>query len=184
MTSWKDLEAVQSKISKKDFRIAIEFLSRFEIAHKFRAISTPGTSLALNEGYFVLLKISLAWSAMDRLIALTGRKDGFTISNPGVSMALSKGDLEQLISALRPFDGGPNDNGPLLRGYKIGHSNTKLNNLAKAIRNSMFHGSLNPTKSGLASSSKRRTILLGLATSILTACESEFDRFISNARDY
>jgi hypothetical protein len=176
---WAIFKDIDQEISSHEFHIFIDLRTRVEMVEKLKSIKFSGYSSDTSNAYECLLKVALAWSALDRVMALTGRKDNFNITNAALSSAIKSGRFEKMINALKELKGTELSNKGLLNDLGQNKASTKLNRLAKAIRNSMFHGTLNPTKVGLVNASSKQQMLNSLAEAILDTCVSEFELWAS-----
>lgn len=171
----KAFKRVSGTLSPSQFQHFVDFQSRLDTVERFSSLKISGAKIGTQESQYVLLKISLAWSVLEQVISITGRKDGFSIVNKDLSSAISEGKFDELLSALRKAKNEEFDSVKYLKDYRVGRSNSKLNNFAKSIRNATFHASINPTRAGLSKSPTRQRLLLGLANSILDKAVDEFE---------
>ena len=168
-------KSLPGPMAAPQFQHFVDFQSRLDTVERFSSIKIRDAQLGTQESQYIFLKISLAWSVLEQVIAITGRKDSFSIENKQLSKAISAGKFDELLSALRNSKSREFDAVKSLKDYRAGKANTKLNNFAKAIRNATFHASINPTRAGLSKSPVRQRLLLGLANSILDKAVDEFE---------
>ena len=139
-------------------------------------------SPATASSYFVLLKLSLAYSALEALESLTG-KNSIRVRDQRFHIALSQHQFDKLIQHLiyaaknqvRPTDGE-------LEKYLVDKPDEDLTAIVKHSRHAVFHASITPNSLRLQNSIERRDLLLGLANSTILACESAFDTYVKKVR--
>jgi hypothetical protein len=137
--------------------------------------------MGVSEGYFVMLKLSLAFSAVEMLAKVISRKGQLGIQNEAVVQALNTGKFDRLLSAM------DNDNNRRFSKAKKSESkhwrnlplDSDLTEFVYQCRNFIFHGSYTPTETGLASSVRLRTLVLALAISTLDAGELALEKWVN-----
>lgn len=175
---WVSFTQIRPYLTDAEFRVLIDFKTRYEMASGFIGISTSDMSENLNQAYFALVRISFAWSAMERLSKVLPSNYHVKVNNEALSKALTKGDFDQLLVSLKTIAKELDHSGRYLNKYGLGKRHSNLADLARSIRNSVFHASLNPTRAGIARSKRRIAMLNGLADSILQGASTEFTHWV------
>lgn len=138
--------AIQKGLGLKPATNAAKFAARYKFAGQLQSIELLGFSPKANQTYSLALRIALGYSALEQLETLVNRK-----RIPIKSVPLAQRFKSQDLSKFRLFL--INESSGTLRGelenLVSSHNNTDLNSVVRAIRHSMFHGSLNPNRSGL-----------------------------------
>lgn len=165
-------------LSSRQIQDFADFETRLRMVENLSDIRMPSSSKDLQDAYFVLLKIALAWSALERISHLTEVRGNFSITSKPLSNAIKSGEFNQLLDALRENRTADFNPGKSLRDIRQGIASTRLNGLAKEIRNGMFHGAINPTRVGIARSQRRRALLLGLANAVLDSTVEVFENWV------
>jgi hypothetical protein len=148
--------------SEKPLAEYARFASRFELSSQIETISIHGYSTQSTTAYTELLRLSLAYSAIEVLNNIPVEVRIKSIKNPSCAEAFKSVKLEGL------------------RDFLISNSGTKLRNrliklvssvndsdvlpIVEAIRHCMFHGVLNPHRAKISSKASLEFIVeLGFA---------------------
>ena len=176
-TSFSSLKA---KLSSDELALLSKYRARRKYVIGLQPSLNDGLSKSVCEGYFVMLKLSLAFTAIEKLTTLTGQKGNLGIFNPTFVKALNAGRFDKLLVAmdkdnLRRFE--KNDN-PEIHRWKNLPETRELTKFVYQCRNFMFHGSFTPTETGFGSETLRH-LILELADSTLAAGEIALDKWVA-----
>jgi len=178
LSSWSKVLMRRDLLSKKEFSRASQYRARYEFARDFRDLIIPSASLETRESYFVLLKLGLAYSAIETLENLLEKRRRVVVKDEAFAAALESGEFDKLLSHLRDrATRNGHDNRIYLDKYDNPRPGENLADLVRNSRNVVFHGSITPNSIGLGASKRRRELVLGLANSSLFACNREFARW-------
>ncbi|MEY3934233.1 MAG: hypothetical protein RLZZ606_832 [Actinomycetota bacterium] len=127
-----------------------------------------------------MLKVSLAFSAVEMLAKVISRKGQLGIQNESVVRAINSGKFDKMLDSiekdnLRRFGRASTVVSTKREPLPL---NADLTNFVYMLRNFNFHGSFTPTETGLASSSRLRTLMLDLAMSSLEAGEVALQKWV------
>jgi hypothetical protein len=176
-TSFSSLKA---KLSSDELALLSKYRARRKYVIGLQPSLNDGLSESVCEAYFVMLKLSLAFTATEKLTTLTGQKGNLGIFNPTFVKALNAGRFDKLLVAmdkdnLRRFE--KNDN-PEIHRWKNLPETRELTKFVYQCRNFMFHGSFTPTETGFRSATLRH-LILELADSTLAAGEIALDKWVA-----
>jgi len=179
---WSTLIKYRDRVSSNEFAKAARYRARHQLATAIRNLPIRELSTATVESYFVLVKLSLAYSAVEAVESLVGR-NSVQVRDDEFHKALEDGQFDRLIKHLiiaaeaqsRPTDGE-------LLAFCKATAPMDLRPLVKHARHVVFHASVTPSSLRLQSSPERRRLLLGLTNSTLEACERAFCRFVSRVQ--
>lgn len=166
-----ELAQNQLALTPVQLRAARQVAARINMARGLTAIEIDSLGIPSSDAYFALLKLSLAYSAADAMNALEA---GWAVDvvNAEMQAALSQGTFEDLLAHLRhSAEQQKNPNTKELVGFGRTQPNEALIVFVKHCRHVVFHASAAPKTIGLASSKRRRELLVGLANSTLDAVE-------------
>jgi hypothetical protein len=164
-------DKLKKLVSKEEVALLSKFKARRNYVLGLRSTKIEGLGVGVSEGYFVMLKLSLTFSAVEMLSTAISRKGNLGIRNESFIRALNSGKLDKLITAMdrenqRRFPSGKSE---LIKKWKNLPVDTDLTKFVYQCRNYMFHGSFTPTETGLSTSSQMRVLILDLAMSTLQA---------------
>ena len=176
-TSFSSLKA---KLSSDELVLLSKYRARRKYVIGLQPNLNDGLSKSVCEGYFVMLKLSLAFTAIEKLTTLTGQKGNLGIFNPTFVKALNAGRFDKLLVAmdkdnLRRFEKNEN---PEIHRWKNLPETRELTKFVYQCRNFMFHGSFTPTETGFRSATLRH-LILELADSTLAAGEIALDKWVA-----
>lgn len=174
------LESLKGIVSTDEFVLLAKYRARRRYVLGFRSTKIDGLGVGVTEGYFVMLKVSLAFSAVEMLAKVISRKGQLGIHNESVVRAINSGKFDKMLDSIerdnvRRF--GPASTPQSFKGGPI-PLNSDLTAFVYMLRNFHFHGSFTPTETGLASSSRLRTLMLDLAISTLDAGEVALQKWV------
>lgn len=179
--------ALESKMFFGEKTKASRFLARLKFARHLSAIEVQSLSVASKDSYFTLLKLGLAYSAVEACEGLIGEGRRVKIVDTDFSAALRAGELDALLrhlklEAMKALEKrATRGNMPKVAPLAAFDSLPFPEDLAEIVRHSrnlVFHASITPSTIGLQGSNKRRELLLGLAESSLLAAEREFESWM------
>lgn len=174
------LESLKQLVEPDQFVLLSKYKARRKYVLALRSTNLEGLGVGVSEGYFVMLKLSLAFSAVEMLARVISRKGQLGIQNEVVVKAINVGKFDKLIVATH------NDN--KRRFSKVDEADLQrwrnlpldsdLTDFVYQCRNFIFHGSYTPTETGLASSARLRALVLDLAMSTLDAGELALQNWV------
>jgi hypothetical protein len=175
LSSWSKVLLSREVLSKQEFLRASKYRARYDFARDFRDLSIPTASDQTREAYFVLLKLGLAYSAIETLENLFEKCRRVVVRDEAFTVGLESGDFDKLLGHLqnRAKQNGW-DASEYLDKYRNPSPRENLADLVRHSRNVVFHGSVTPASIGLGASKRKRELVLGLANSSLVACNREF----------
>ena len=179
---WSKVSKLKPLISEEAFSLLAKYKARADFALGLRNTTNEKLSIETTEAYFVFLKLSLVYSALELLDQATGKARAIHVTNARVSYELASGKFKKLLSQIEIST-------PLKSKDKaqkiIGRLTTKsgnfsMNNLYDFMglcRHLMFHGAFTPAGSGLARSKYHRELLLGLAIDAIRAGDTYLENW-------
>lgn len=181
-SAWSSFIKYKDRVSATEFAKGAQYRARFKLATGFRNLLLSDVSPATAESYFVLIKLSLAYSAIEAVEALVGR-NSVQVLDDEFHRALELGHFERFLKHLmlaassqaRPTD-------LELIDFSSGAVPKNLRPLVKHSRHVVFHASVTPSSLKLQNSPERRRLLLGLANATLDSCEQAFKRYVASVR--
>jgi hypothetical protein len=166
---WRKLTELKGQLPEKHFARISKYQARSTYARELRSTRIQGLSPASAEGYFVMLKLSLAYSAVELIHPIV--VNNMVVTDAKVATALRAGKFTKLIDALSKstFDRGSKPE--VTHAWaNLADDQTNLLPLIKQCRHIMFHGAFSPSDTGLTALS-RQTLLLGLALKSLESAD-------------
>lgn len=166
--------AIQKALGSKPETNAAKFAARYKFAGQLNSIELLDFGAEAQETYAVVLRLSLAYSAFEQLEALLGR----------TNIAIVRADLANMlrsapVTKFRDFllmESRESLRKELKRFFETPGDNN-LSPVYRAIRHAMFHGSLNPSRSGLTSKTSR-ILVLELDKSLFKFMDVEFEKYL------
>jgi len=175
VSSWSKVVSHRDLLSQQEFTKASRYRARYDFAKEFRDISTPSVSQQTKESYFVLLKLGLAYSAIETLEKLLENGRRVAVRDEAFTAGLESGEFTKFLAHLQDrARRNEYDSSKYLEKYLNPKRNVDLADFVRHSRNVVFHGSVTPHSIGLSSSKNRRELVLSLANSSLVACNREF----------
>lgn len=157
---WRKLNEIKSELPEKHFARISKYQARSTYARELRSTRIQGLSPASADGYFVMLKLSLAYSAIELIHPKV--INSLVVTDVKVSAALKAGKFNKLVDAISDSSKATNSKPEVTHAWASeSDSQTNLLPLIKDCRHLMFHGAFSPSETGLTAIS-RRTLLLGL----------------------
>jgi hypothetical protein len=175
--AWDLLLEYKDRATRVEFSKAARYRARYKVAANLRSLPLDGLSNATAESYFVLVKLSFAYSAVEALESLTG-KNSLEIEDPDFHEALAGGKLERFMRhLLEAARSQARSTGPELEPFLQSNPPKNIRAIVKHARHVVFHASITPSAIGLQGSTMRRQLILGLANATLAACEKKLRVF-------
>ena len=162
-----------------------KYVARADYVRGLQPTFVKNLGAASSDGYFVMLKLSLAFSAIELLAGLANRKNSMGIRFPDFNDSLAKGDFEKLLRAFDRLSLSKFENHPAnhhLDKYSNISRSQDLTKFVSLCRNYMFHGAYTPSECGLAQSKKRRRLVCELAEKTLEAGDEAILLFIEKTK--
>jgi len=179
-TVWNRVLRNKSSLTRDEFALLSKYRARSLYSRNLRQAHVEQLSKATADSYLVMLRLSLAYTAIEMLDTATGSGRGIKIQDQSTSRALESGFLDALIEAIRkstPKDKLTKVNDSLSL-YKHGLE-VNLLYFAEFCRHLMFHGAFSPNETKLTSSIKRRALIAQLTISMLDAGDSHLNSWLS-----
>lgn len=166
-----ELAQHQGALTVEKLAAARQVAARINMARGLKQIQIDSLGHASSDSYFALLKLSLAYSAADAMKTLDASR-AIVVRHSPMQEALAKGQFEELLAHLRwSAERQKNPNTAELTVFGLGAENKELLVFVKHCRHVVFHASAAPKTIGLASSRRRRELILSLADATLDAVE-------------
>ena len=130
------------------------FATRYRFAGQLKSIELLGSSSTANELYTLVLRISLAYSALESLDKHLG--DRKSVKSENVASMLRSKNLSKFMD----FIIGESDKSlsNRLKTFYDSKKSSDVRPIIEALRHSMFHGQFNPTASRLSTKSGREML--------------------------
>ena len=175
-TGYGSYAAKSRKAGVKQDTRAAKFASRYKFAGQLNSIELLGYSTKSSEVYLILLRLCLAYSALEQLQVLVDQKN-LPIKNEQLANKLKsekfKKFQEFLVSESSEALEGE------LRKFLISKRDSNLGPALRAIRHTMFHGSLNPSRAGLGTKSALE-FLGNLEKALFKAMDVTFSKWLDS----
>lgn len=181
---WNRVLKLKPHLESSTFALLSKYKARSSFAIGLR--NTPNENLGTDtsEAYFVVLKLSLVYSALELLEGATGNSKGIHVRNSHVAYALANGRFAKLLKQIE--ESTPKTSLPkvlkTIESLTSKDSSVFERNLFPFValcRNLMFHGSFSPSGSGLLNSRENRELLLGLAFTSIRAGDLFLDAWLT-----
>jgi hypothetical protein len=175
--SWKKYLA-HAKPSA-DPRIAqfSRFAARYSIASQLEGVSMSSSSEAKNDAYTQLLKVMLAYSALEALETALGAKSQIKVTAPQITKVLRDAKNLWLLKVLEDSIERNSKNLNLFQQF-VAHESDNLRPAVYAIRNLMAHGTLSASRLRLLNSKQRRQLFCDLSEATLNAADLRFTEYV------
>ena len=181
---WSQILRLKPQIDEQTYSLLAKYKARADFALGLR--NTPNEKLGIDttEAYFVFLKLSLVYSALELLDQATGRRRAINVTNFRVSYELASGKFNKLLSQIE--ESTPSRAKAKVQktvdqiSSKVGNfSRNNLYDFIGLCRHLMFHGAFTPAGSGLAKSKYHRELLLGLAIEAIRAGDAYLENWVA-----
>lgn len=174
---WRKLTELKGQLPEKHFARISKYQARSTYARELRSTRIQGLSPALAEGYFVMLKLSLAYSAIELIHPTV--VNNLVVTDSKVAPALRAGKFTKLIEAISNSSNGHDSKPEVTKAWAADADNqTNLLPLIKHCRHIMFHGAFSPNETGMTLLS-RQTLLLGLGIKALESTDAALETRIT-----
>ena len=181
----RKISSVRSLLTLEEHALLRKYVARADYVRGLQPTLVKDLGAASSDGYFVMLKLSLAFSAIELLAGVANRKNNMGIKFPEFNKSLASGDFENLLKAFDRVSTSKFKNHPEnhhLNKYSKISSSQDLTKFVSLCRNCMFHGAFTPNESGLAQAKKRRLLIGELAERTLDAGDSALLLFIEKTK--
>ena len=177
-SSWKKYVANSS--NAKDFAAFSRYRARFRLARGLSAIEVDGLAQSTVDSYFVALRVTLAYTALESLeTALDVGRETQVIDAKLLTQFLDERNLDMRMALLESIS-AKEPSKERLQFQKLLDGEVKnLRIAAYAIRNLMAHGVLTANRLGLDKSKTRRKLLNDLANCVLNTTDDRFTKHVS-----
>lgn len=179
MTNPTGYGSYAAKARKAGFRPdarAAKFASRYVFAGQLNSIELLGFSAKSNEIYKILLRLCLAYSAFEQLQVLVGQKN-LPIKNEILAKELKSSKFKKFQDFL--ISESDNSLEDVLKKFLSSKRDANLGPALRAIRHTMFHGNLNPSRAGLGTKSAI-ALLENLERTLFTTMDRLFSDWLSS----
>jgi len=167
LTAWSEyVDSVDQRIQKRAARVN----ARYVMARRFRHATFDGGSAKLQSGYSVLIKVGLAYSALEALEKLTEIENS-AIHEPDVAFELQQPKFVKLLVGVNADLSNKKLIAKIVQ-ISSGES-TDVRPLAQGLRHLVFHGEA--TVNGLGLNGDVEDVLRDLADVILEFLDEAFN---------
>lgn len=174
---WRKLAELKNQLPEKQFARISKYQARSTYARELRSTRIQGLSPASAEGYFVMLKLSLAYSAIELIHPAV--VTNLVVTDSKVAAALIAGKFAKLIDAISNSSNGRDSKPEVTHAWAaLADDQTNLLPLIKHCRHLMFHGAFSPNETGMTLLS-RQTLLLGLGLKALETADAALEARIT-----
>ena len=180
--TWNKILKIKAQLTQEQFALLAKYKARSVYARNLESAPVSGLSKETSDGYFVMLRLSLAYTAIEMLDKATGNSHAIEIRSHKFTAALSAGFFDGLLEAIRKST-------PANKKAKVeiqiedllsgNDTNCDLLVLMELSRHLMFHGAFSPNETSLVSSSRRRRLVSLLAFDALDAADSFLEKWVS-----
>ncbi len=180
-SSWRKYLALELSHDAADFAAFSRYRARYKLAHGLDSITVEGIAQATEESYFVALRVTLAYTALESLETALSDGPGTQVQNPKLlTRLLHERNSEMCQALLESIDPRTHANEREKFQKLLSGESKNLRSAAYAIRNLMAHGVLTANRLGLDKSRARRQLLNDLADCVLTAADARFTKHVSS----
>lgn len=155
---WRKLNELKHDLPGGHFARISKYQARSTYTRQLRSTKIDGLSSATAEGYFVMFKLSLAYSSIELINSSV--LNNLKIVSQSTARMIMAGKFDKLIGAMAES--------PKINGYKsvIDHKwreslslDCDLLPFIRQARNLMFHGAFSPSEAGLTILAKQSQLL-------------------------
>lgn len=181
---WSTIESVRDLISPTDFVLLTKYRGRCKYVRGLSTANIEGLGEKVSDGYFVMLKLSLAFSAIEMIATVTNRRNNLGIRSISVVKAMHSGKFDKLLRAIdRDNDRRyPNSTSSEYGRWSEMSISGDLTRFVAQCRNFMVHGSFSPSESGFSDSKLLRSLILELADETLVAGDKALELWCSKLK--
>lgn len=155
---WRKLNELKHDLPGSHFARISKYQARSTYTRQLRSTKIDGLSSATVEGYFVMLKLSLAFSSIELIHPSV--LNSLKIFSQSTAQMILAGKFDKLIEAMAKS--------PKVRDYKSTidaqwraslQVDSDLLPFIRQARNLMFHGAFSPSEAGLTTLAKQSQLL-------------------------
>ena len=180
-SSWRKYLAQEPNHDPEDFAAFSRYRARYKLAHGLDSITVEGMAQATEESYFVALRVTLAYTALESLETALSDGPGTQVQNAKIlERLLHERNSEMCQALLESIDPDTHQRERDKFRKLLDGESKNLRSAAYAIRNLMAHGVLTANRLGLDKSKARRQLLNDLADCVLAAADTRFTKYVSN----
>ena len=183
-TSWKKFVALKASYSASEFAAFSRFRARYKLARGLESITVERMAQATVDSYFVALRVTLAYTALESLENALCVGPGTQVTDEKLlEQLLAERNSEMCEALLNSIDPKfhPNEREKFQKLLDGESKNLRI--AAYAVRNLMAHGVLTANRLGLDKSKARRNLLNDLAECVLAAANARFAKHVSGQGD-
>ena len=179
-SSWRKYLALECHESA-DFAAFSRYRARYKLAQGLDSITVEGLSQATTDSYFVALRVTLAYTALESLEKALSVGPGTQVTEEKLlEKLLAKRNSEMCQALLESIDPANHPREREKFRKLLDGESKNLRSAAYAIRNLMAHGVLTANRLGLDKSKNRRKLLEDLADCVLVAADARFTNYVSS----
>ena len=180
-SSWRKYLALELSHESTDFAAFSRYRARYKLAQGLDSITVEGLSQATTDSYFVALRVTLAYTALESLEKALSVGPGTQVNEEKLlEKLLAKRNSEMCKALLQSIDPRTHSKEHEKFQKLLSGESKNLRSAAYAIRNLMAHGVLTANRLGLDKSKTRRKLLEDLADCVLTAADTRFTKHVSS----
>ena len=157
------------------------FAARYAMAKALPEFSFNDFSSATSDGYYVALKLSLAYTAFESLESAINENKRLKILSKEIAIELRNKSNASLLTSIVNHKNVDQSLKRKLIGF-INQDDDDLRYFIYCVRNLMFHGSLTSNLLKLNQSKKRRKMLRDLSELTLEVADTRFTKYVSNIK--
>ena len=176
--SWRNYVEKQAKQGKRPQATFSRFRARFILAKNLESISINGLSEDTTKAYFVVLRLTLAFTALEALENAIGCKNQIKVIDDRLASQI-RSRHSKMISAIEKslsYNGSKEMKESLARFTE--NESDDLLPFVYGLRNLMAHGQFTPTNFGLTKAPLRINLINELADATLDALDDRFSLFV------
>ena len=178
-SSWKKYVADFS--NTEDFAAFSRYRARYKLACGLSAIEVQGLAQNTVESYFVELRVTLAYTALESLeTALAVGRETQVIDAKILTQLLDKRNSDMCNALLESISTKDHSKERLQFQKLLNGEFRNLRIAAYAIRNLMAHGVLTANRLGLDKSKSRRKLLNDIANCVFNTADDRFTKHVSD----
>lgn len=180
---WVKARKLKGELEPSTFAAIARYKARSSYARGFRNTTNENLGLATSEGYFVFLKLALAYSSLEVLVSIS---EGSVpvVRNLRVSNAIAKGRFDTLLNLIlettsKRSRAKVEQAISNLKGPRSKYWDQNLFEFVGFCRHLMFHGAFSPAGAGINRSKILRELLLALAYDSLNAGDNLLEKVLN-----
>jgi len=177
-SAWKKYVALSS--NAKDFAAFSRYRARYKLARGLSAIEVEGLAESTVESYFVALRVTLAYTALESLeTAQSVGRETQVLDAKLLAQLLDKRNSDMCKALLESISSTDHSKERVEFQKLLDGDSKNLRIAAYAIRNLMAHGVLTAHRLGLDKSKARRQMLNDLADCVLNTANDRFTKHVA-----